>query len=196
MARTQKDDTPYISTPLLVLALIAVVLVIVGGLFFDGLALFWCRLIASGIGAVYLVPWCVHEVRLLGADDGQGVRSSHETDKKSRFATAVEAVFLALAVAMLAYTCIICCMDLPRLSSPEVTRISNADCDIGGSWRGPVTFTLTGIDNETGEKTGFVASMRNSDDFDAARQKAGTYGLVSATVSYLPNSRVVISADF
>lgn len=199
MAATTEVDSPRIPTPLLVLAVADIVLVLVGGLLFDGLALYWCRLVSTGIGAAFLVPWCVHDVKLLfgkGSDDAGEGHSGSAARKRGRGAAGVELAVGALVVAVLAYDCVGCLMDLPRLSSPEVATLSYADCSMGGTRRGPVEFTLTGVDSETGEKVGLVASRRNKDDFDAARQSDAIYVTVSAKVRYLPNSRVVLSADF
>jgi hypothetical protein len=198
MARTMEDDNPHYPIPLLVLAMVDVVFVLFGGLIFDGLALFWCHLLSSAILVAFIVPWFVHDVRLLttrrsrGRYDGLPSRSA---SKKRTFAIAVEAAFFALVIAALTYGCIIYLKDLPWLSSPEVAQLTNVTCYRSNIQRVPWSYTLSGTD-DTGEEIGLVASSRNDDDFIAAQQEGGTDALVNATVQYLPNSRTVIRADF
>ncbi|MGI6032171.1 MAG: hypothetical protein ACOX69_01965 [Coriobacteriales bacterium] len=180
----------------IVLAVAGVVFFLFGGLLFDGMALFWCRLISSGIVAVFLVTWFVYDVRQLGSESSGDGRSGRTSGKRSRAATVAELAILALATAAMTYSCALCLMDLPQLSSLQVAHLSNANCRTGGNARGIFALTIDGIDDDTGEKVSFVASQRNFDDFDAAHQKKSAYVFLNATVQYLPNSHIVLSADF
>lgn len=196
MVRTQEGSTPNISVPFIVLAVAAIALFLLGGLIFDGMALFWCRLISSGIVVAFLAIWLVHDVRQLGSESSGGGHSGRAEGKKSRGTAIAELAILALATAAMAFACALCLMDLPQLSSPQVAHLSNANCRAGGNARGIFALTIDGIDDDIGEKVSFVASQRNFDDFDAAHQKKSAYVFLNATVQYLPNSHIVLSADF
>jgi hypothetical protein len=198
MARTMEDDHPHYPIPLLVLAMLDVVFVLFGGLIFDGLALFWCHLLSSAVLVAFIVPWLVHDVRLLAASRSKGRYDrllSRTARKKRTFVITVEAALFALVIAALTYGCIIYLKDLPWLSSPKITQLTDVNCYRSNIERVPWSYTLSGTDS-TGEEIGLIASSRNNDDFNAARQEDGTDMLVSATVQYLPNSRTVIRADF
>lgn len=198
MTQTQEGTSHDMPIPLIALLVAATLLALFGGLLFDGLALFWCRLVTSGILVAYLAPYAMRSIRQArtpkqgGNADEQDARSGSGTVRR-RIANVGEAILQTLVVVVAAYTCVMCCMDLPRLSSPEVAHLSGVSCGMGR--RGAI-ITLSGTDVGTGEEVGFWASRRNMRAYDESREDAGTYAQVIATVEYLPSSRVVVSADF
>ena len=189
MAEARRGNATDIPTPLIIIGAVAAVLLILGGVLFDGLALFWCRLASSGMIAVYLTPYAVRSIRR-----ARTPRPSRGAGRR-RAGIVGEAVFVTLAAAVCAYIFVRCCMDLPHLSSPAVARLSDVSCGVGRGRNGTMV-TLTGTDVDTGEDVGFVASWDNLDAYDESVEDAGTYAQVNATVEYLPNSNVVVSADF
>jgi hypothetical protein len=199
MTGAQRGNEKDIPMPLIVLGAVAFFLLILGGVLFDGLALFWCRLATSGMLAAYFAPSAVRSIRRAWAS-GQGVtgkKDAHPGQGAGRrhVGNVGETVFMTLAAAVTVYIFARCCMDLPWLSSPAVANLSDVSCGVGRGTSGTVV-TLTGADVNTGEDVGLVASWDNLDAYNESRDDAGPYAQVSATVEYLPNSNVVVSADF
>ncbi|GEM_PF-4993079 len=196
VARQQKKRSLGIAMATIGVA--GVVLGIAATFFLSGVTTFWTRMISDALIVVACIIFIYFDVRYITPDfraisvlKGRPLKAKI---LKARVEQIAEIAFSGVVVAWFSYGFYMLVQDIPNLDNPSKMNVANISVSNHYSRFSALTpKNFYAIDVNTGEGVRFEMLRNVREDYYEAY---GTGKSVSGSITYLPNSRLILSSDF